>query len=146
MNDIVVTRGESGRIVSLELSVDGRIVTTYKCDGLIVATPTGSTAYSLSAGGPIVSPTTPAIVVSVICPHTLSSRPLVLPETSVIEITARKAVAPLVVSVDGQDDQPLGQGQSVTVTLSPRIARIVQLPGHDSFAVLRAKLNWSGTT
>lgn len=145
LNDVVVARGESGRVVSLELAVDGRPVTTYLCDGLIVATPTGSTAYSLSAGGPIVSPATPAVVVSVICPHTLTSRPLVLPDTSEIEITVRRAAAPLIVSVDGQDDAELQVGGRVRIVRSARVARIVLLPDHDGFAVLRRKLGWSGS-
>jgi NAD+ kinase len=145
LNDIVVARGESGRVVSLDLAVDGRPVTTYICDGLIVATPTGSTAYSLSAGGPIVSPDTPAIVVSVICPHTLTSRPLVLPDTSVIEVSVRRAAAPLLVSVDGQDDAGLQVGDRVRIVRSERVTRIVLLRDHDAFAVLRRKLGWSGS-
>ncbi len=145
LNDVVVSRGESGRVVLLELAVDGRPVTTYVCDGLIVATPTGSTAYSLAAGGPIVSTETPALVVSVICPHTLSSRPLVLPDTSAIEIAVRRAAAPLLASVDGQDDTELRVGDRVRVTRSPRVARIVMLHEHDAFAVLRRKLGWSGS-
>lgn len=146
LNDVVVARGESARVVSLELAVDGRPVTTYVCDGLIVATPTGSTAYSLAAGGPIVSTETPAIVISVLSPHTLSSRPLVLPDSSTVEITVRRAAAPLLASVDGQDAAPLHPGDRVRVTRSPRVARIVLLPDHDAFAVLRRKLGWSGST
>lgn len=145
LNDVVVARGESGRVVSLELSVDGQAVTTYLCDGLIVATPTGSTAYSLSAGGPIVSTATPAVVVSVICPHTLTSRPLVLPDTSTIEIRVSRAAAPLLVAVDGQDDAELQVGGCVRITPSPRVARIVLLRDHNAFAVLRRKLGWSGS-
>lgn len=146
LNDVVVSRGESGRVVSLGLSVDGHPVTTYVCDGLIVATPTGSTAYSMAAGGPILSTETPALVLSVICPHTLSSRPLVLPDTSEIEIAVRKAAAPLLVSVDGQDDAELCVGDRIRITRSPHVARIVLLHDHDPFAVLRRKLGWSGST
>jgi len=145
LNDVVVARGESARVVALELAVDGRPVTTYVCDGLIVATPTGSTAYSLAAGGPIVSTETPAIVLSVLSPHTLSSRPLVLPDSSTVEITVRRAAAPLLASVDGQDAARLKPGDRVRVTRSPRVARIVLLPDHDAFAVLRRKLGWSGS-
>ncbi len=146
LNDVVVARGECARVVSLELAVDGRAVTTYLCDGLIVATPTGSTAHSLSAGGPIVSPETPAVVISVICPHTLTSRPLVLPDTSEIVLTVRRAAAPLLVSVDGQDTARFSLGDRVLVRRSPHVARIVLLRDHDGFAVLRSKLGWRGSS
>lgn len=142
LNDIVVSRGDTGRILSLDLSIDGEPVTTYLCDGLIVATPTGSTAYSLSAGGPILSPKTHAIVVNVICPHSLSSRPLVLPDTAEIDIRVRRAA---VVSADGQDGVSLPVGGSLRVARSPRVVRLLRFPERDEFAVLRQKLGWSGT-
>ncbi len=144
LNDVVVLRGASGRIVSLELFVDGRSVSPYLCDGLIVATPTGSTAYSLAVGGPIVTGAASVLVVSVVCPHTLTSRPLVLPDSSRLEIAVRRAHSPLLLSVDGQDETELGCGDCVVVELSSRVARIVQLPDHDEFDVLRRKLGWSG--
>ena len=146
LNDVVVARGECARVVSLELAVDGRAVTNYLCDGLIVATPTGSTAHSLSAGGPIVSTETPAVVISVICPHTLTSRPLVLPDTSEIVLTVRRAAAPLLVSVDGLDTARLAIDDRVLVRRSPHVARIVLLHDHDGFAVLRSKLGWRGSS
>ena len=95
LNDLVVSRGASGRAVRLELSLDGIFVTTHVCDGIIVSTPTGSTAYALSAGGPIVMPNTAALVVAVICPHTLTSRPLVVPDSTVVAIRVVKSAAPL---------------------------------------------------
>lgn len=145
LNDIVVTRGDTGRILSLDLSIDGAPVTTYLCDGLIVATPTGSTAYSLSAGGPILSPKTHAIVVNVICPHSLSSRPLVLADSAVLDIRVhRAAIAPLV-SADGQDDASLPLDGTLRITRSPRVARLLRFPDRDEFSVLRQKLGWSGT-
>lgn len=142
LNDIVVSRGDTGRILSLDLSIDGEPVTTYLCDGLIVATPTGSTAYSLSAGGPILSPKTQAVVVNVICPHSLSSRPLVLPDTAVLDIRVSRAAS---VSADGQDGVPLAVGGTLRVTRSPRAVRLLRFPERDEFAVLRQKLGWSGT-
>lgn len=145
LNDIVVTRGDTGRILSLNLSIDGTPVTSYLCDGLIVATPTGSTAYSLSAGGPILSPRTEAFVVSVICPHSLSSRPLVLPDTSTLEIRVRRAAARPLVSADGQRDVSLPDGATLRIARSERSVRILRFPDRDDFAVLRQKLGWSGS-
>lgn len=145
LNDVVAARGESGRVIALELAVDGRAVTTYVCDGVIAATPTGSTAYSLAAGGPIVLIETPATVLSILSPHTLSSRPLVLPDSSNIELTVRRAGAPLLLAVDGRETVPLDVGDRVCITRSPRMARVVQLAEHDAFAVLRKKLGWSGS-
>ena len=123
LNDVVVARGASGRAVWLELSCDGAHVATYVCDGIIVSTPTGSTAYALSAGGPIVMPATPALLLSAICPHTLSSRPLV-------------------VSVDGQEDTSLDVDARVEVRRSPRTVPVIHLPGYDAYAVLDRKLGW----
>jgi len=145
LNDVVMTRGASGRIITLDVAVNGYPVTSYKCDGLIVSTPTGSTAYSLSAGGPILMTDTRAILVSVICPHTLSSRPLVLPDSATIDVTVLKAPHPLLLSIDGRDECSLSLGEKVRITLSSRIARIVQLHRHNPFDALRIKLGWKGT-
>ena len=144
LNDLVVSRGASGRAVRLELSLDGVFVTTYICDGIIVSTPTGSTAYALSAGGPIVMPGTAALVVAVICPHTLSSRPLVVPDSTVVAIRVTKTAAPLVASVDGQDDFTLEQGEQVEIRRSPRDVPVIHLPDYDAYSVLDRKLGWGG--
>jgi NAD+ kinase len=144
LNDLVVSRGASGRAVRLELSLDGVFVTTYICDGIVVSSPTGSTAYALSAGGPIVMPGTAALVVAVICPHTLSSRPLVVPDSTVVAIRVTKTAAPLVASVDGQDDVRLDQGDLVEVRRSPRDVPVIHLPGYDAYSVLDRKLGWGG--
>lgn len=142
LNDVVVSRGASGRVVWLDVAVDGQAVATYVCDGLIVSTPTGSTAYSMSAGGPIVMPGTAATVISVICPHMLSSRPLVLPDSARIEITVRQASGDLLVSIDGQDNHVLRTGDRVEVMRGARPALFALLPGHNGFAVLSRKLGW----
>lgn len=142
LNDIVISRGASGRVVGLEMEIDGKPVTTYVCDGLIVSTPTGSTAYAMAAGGPIIMPETAAIGISVICPHTLSSRPLVLPDSMRLAITVRWGSDPLLLSVDGQDDHELHIGDRVEIELSPRVACLALLPGHNAFAVLSRKLGW----
>jgi NAD kinase len=145
LNDIVVTRADTGRILSLDLAIDGTPVTSYLCDGLIVATPTGSTAYSLSAGGPILSPRTHAFVVSVICPHSLSSRPLVLPDSAELEIRVRRAAVTPLVSADGQRDAPLPADSVLRITRSERTVRLLRFPERDDYSVLRQKLGWSGS-
>ncbi len=145
LNDIVVTRADTGRILSLDLAIDGTPVTSYLCDGLIVATPTGSTAYSLSAGGPILSPRTHAFVVSVICPHSLSSRPLVLPDSAELEIRVRRAAVTPLVSADGQRDAPLPADSVLRITRSERTVRLLRFPDRDDYSVLRQKLGWSGS-
>ncbi len=144
LNDLVVSRGASGRAVRLELSLDGVFVTTYICDGIIVSTPTGSTAYALSAGGPIVMPGTAALIVAVICPHTLSSRPLVVPDSTMVSIRVAKTAAPLVASVDGQDDLVLEQGDRVEVRRSTCDVPVIHLPDYDAYLVLNRKLGWGG--
>jgi NAD+ kinase len=146
LNDVVVTCGTTARVVTLDVAVDGDHVSSYVCDGLIVATPAGSTGHSLSAGGPILVPETGAFVISLICPHTLSSRPLVVSDRSVITITAQECVRPLLLSVDGQVGQPLQQGDRVIVRRSERSVRLIHLPGYTYFGVLRQKLHWRGSS
>jgi len=145
-NDVVVSRGRSSRVVVLDVSINNEKVTSYVCDGLIVSTPAGSTGHSLSAGGPIVTPHTRAFVVGLICPHTLSSRPLVVPDSSRISITAVDSAGELLLSVDGQVGQPLVQGDCVQVKRSAKGVRVIHLPQHSYFAVLRQKLRWSGSS
>ena len=145
LNDVVVSTGPSSRVVTLDVSIDHDNVTSYVCDGVIVSTPTGSTGHSLSAGGPILTPETPAWVISLICPHTLSSRPLVVPDDSEIAILAVKSGGGLRLSVDGQVGRTLIQGDRVRIGKSPRSVRFIQLPGNSYFAVLRQKLHWSGS-
>ncbi|NLB69587.1 MAG: NAD(+)/NADH kinase [Lentisphaerae bacterium] len=145
LNDVVAMRGNSSRVVGLDLHVDGEDVTAFLCDGLIVATPTGSTAYSLSAGGPVVMPDTQALVLSVICPHTLTSRPLVLPTSCELIVRVSRACTPLNFSVDGQTGVPLCTGDYVKITESNKTVRLVMLPNYSPFATLRRKLNWRGT-
>ncbi len=145
LNDVVL-RGETPRVVTLELSVDGDRVTSYTCDGLIVSTPAGSTGYSLAAGGPILTPSVGAFVISLICPHTLSSRPLVVPDSSDIVVTVGDTGGGLFLTADGQVGQSLEQGDCVKIMRSEQDVRFVQIPGHSYFSVLREKLTWSGST
>ena len=144
LNDLVAMRADSGRIVGIGLAVDGVHVTTFLCDGLIVSTPTGSTAYALSAGGPIILPDTAAIGINVMYPHTLTSRPLVLPEKARITLRILRNPSPLSFSADGQVHATLDTGDRIEIRLARRQARLVMLPEHNDFATLRLKLNWNG--
>ena len=145
LNDIVVRSGPSGRVVTLDVALESEKVTSYICDGLIVSTPTGSTGYSLSAGGPIITPDTSAFVISLICPHTLSSRPLVVPDNIQISIKAARSSGDLRLNVDGQVGQPLGEGDCVKIRRSDKGVRLLHLPGYSYFSVLRQKLHWRGS-
>ena len=145
VNEVVVGRGPLSRIVRLAVHIDDEPVTTYLCDGLIVSTPAGSTGHSLSAGGPILSPETQAFVISVICPHALSSRPLVIADRSVITVKAEEDPGELVLSIDGQVGQPLADTDTVCIRKAAHGVRFIHLPGHSNFAVLRQKLRWSGS-
>jgi len=145
LNEVVVSSGPSSRVVTLDLSIDGDNVTSYVCDGMVISTPAGSTGHSLSAGGPILTPETPAFVICLICPHTLSSRPLVVPDSSEILVTVSESAGELLLSVDGQVGQALVQADSVSVRRSARHVRFIHLPGHSYFSVLRQKLHWSGS-
>lgn len=140
LNDAVITSQNLARMLDLEASVDGRQVTTYHADGLIVATPTGSTAYSLSAGGPILDPVLDAIVLSPISPHTLTQRPLVLPAEREIEI--RPATTGTQLTVDGQAGVRLEEGDRVSVTRSEHWVQLVVSPFRTRFEILRTKLHW----
>ena len=144
LNDIVISRGPSSRVVTLDVFVDKDKGTSYVCDGLIVSTPTGSTGHSLSAGGPILSPGTEAFVISLICPHSLSSRPLVLPDRSEILVNIADSVGELLLCVDGQVDEALVQGDSIRVCRSEKDVIFAHLPGYSYYSVLRQKLGWSG--
>lgn len=144
LNDVVVSRGASGRLVRLELALDGVPVTTYVCDGLIVATPTGSTAYSLAAGGPIVMADARVLAICVICPHALGARPLVVADSSRVVIRVIAAQAPLLLSIDGGDDLALCSGDGVEIERGPHDVRVAFLPEHDPYAVLSRKLGWGG--
>ncbi len=143
LNDIVLSRA-SGRMVRIGLALDGQPVTTYACDGLIVATPTGSTAYSLSAGGPLVMPGTAATSITVICPHTLSSRPLVISDSTAISLGVVAAEAPLLLAIDGEECAKANPGDTVEIIHAPRPARIAFLRGYSPYRVLSRKLGWTG--
>lgn len=142
LNDVVINKGALARIIDLETSVDKRYVTTFRSDGLIVSTPTGSTAYCLSAGGPILFPTLESIVLIPICPHTLTNRPIVLPDTVRIEITLKSLVEDVFLTLDGQVGFSLRQNDTVIVEKSPFKTRLLIPFERDFFEVLRTKLRW----
>jgi NAD+ kinase len=146
LNDIVVGWGQSSRIIEVEASLGRAPIASYRCDGLIVTTPTGSTGHSLSAGGPILHPESRVIMLNVICPHTLSNRPVVLPDDATITLRVTAAARTLLLAADGQEELRVRQGDVLEVRRSRRNARLVLLPGHDYFAVLRHKLQWRGSS
>jgi len=145
LNEVVLARGQTGRLVSLSASVDGELLNHYRADGLIVATPTGSTAYSLSAGGPLISPAAAAFVITPICPHTLSQRSLVVGDDTVVELAADDAAdAPMIFTVDGRDCVTIHAGDRIEVRKAARVLNLLRLPGHSFYEALRQKLNWRG--
>ena len=143
LNDIVIKRHQIGRMLDFRTSIDGRYVNTHGGDGFIVATPTGSTAYALSCGGPIVTPNLDAVVLTPICPHTLSDRPLVIPATSVTEIELAEGHADNAeVSCDGEVTGYLGTGQTLRVETAAHRVELIHPSGYDYYEILRNKLYW----
>jgi len=142
LNDAVIHKGTLARIIELEARVDDLYVTRFRSDGLIVSTPTGSTAYNVSAGGPVVYPTMLALVMTPICPHTLTNLPLILPADSRVEVVVRSAPDEVYVTVDGQVGIKLASEDRVTVQKSKRSLQLIVPAGRNFFDVLRGKLKW----
>lgn len=145
LNDFVVTRGSAPRLIELDVKVDGDSLTRYRCDGLIVCSPTGSTAYSLAAGGAVVSPGAEVFTITPICPHTLSNRSVIVSLSSTVEVKVLSQKVETVLTADGQPPIPMAFGDVVTVKRSRHNIRLLHLAGSSFFATLRKKLNWSGS-
>jgi len=149
LNDIVITREMSGHSARLDLEADGHLVTRYMADGLIFATPTGSTAYSLAAGGPVLMPDSHNLVVTPISPHALGVRPLVVRDSVRFTVTARARTAGNAMKVgvysDGENVLTLDEGMPVEISASSQAAKLIELEGYDPYDVLARKLGWSGS-
>ena len=144
LNDVVVNRGALGSLIEYAIEIDDRFVFSMRADGVIVATPTGSTAYALSAGGPIIAPEVPAFALVPVAPHALTHRPIAVPDTATIAITVQQG-RDASVHCDGQAHFELAEGDRVILTRAPYRARFLHPEGYDYFAMLRQKLHWSET-
>jgi NAD+ kinase len=146
LNDIVIGRGIASRLIELEVSVDGDLLTRYRCDGLIVSSPTGSTAYSLAAGGAVVFPTADVFAITPICPHTLSNRSLILPLKATIEVKVLSPQPTTILSADGEVINELTAGDKITIRRGRRTVRLMHLAGSSFSETLRRKLHWRGAS
>lgn len=145
LNDFVLSRGMASRLIELEVSVNGELLTRYRCDGFIASSPTGSTAYSLAAGGAIVSPDTEALTLTPICPHTLSIRPVVVSLQSTVRVRLISSRHNATLAADGQEQTELVGGAIVTIRKSARSVKLLRLKGGTFFTTLRQKFGWSGS-
>ncbi len=145
LNEITLARGETGRLVSLRAQINGEPLNDYRADGLIVATPTGSTAYSLSAGGPLIAPNAGVFVITPICPHSLSQRSLVISDDSIVELSSEdRDGGPMIFTVDGRDSIRIEPGDRIEVKKAKRSFHLLRLEGGSFYAALRQKLHWQG--
>jgi len=142
LNDVVLNKGAIARILDFDVRVDGQFISTYKADGLIVSTPTGSTAYSLAAGGPVIAPSVQAFIVTPICAHTLTNRPIVLPDSAQIEVGVKTQRESVYLTVDGQVGIAVRSEDTVHMRRASSVVELVQSPQKDYFEILRQKLKW----
>ena len=145
LNDAVISRGEPSRLIKLNVIVDDETLSEYNADGLIVSTPTGSTAYSLSAGGPVLTPDSGVFVVTPICPHVLTMRSVMVSDQSRVEIAPSREQPGIFLSLDGRRSVPIRAEDRIRITRASRCLPLAMLPGVSFFEVLRQKLKWSGT-
>ena len=143
-NDVVINKGALARLARIRTHIDGQFLTDYRDDGLIVATPTGSTAYSLAAGGPIIHPSVPGILITPICPFTLTNRPLMVPDSAVIKIQLAEDTSDIMLTCDGQVGMKIDERDTIIISKSPSPVQMITLPDQNYFDVLKAKLKWSG--
>jgi NAD+ kinase len=144
LNDVLIKAEVNSQLVRLEVRADGELVTDYLCDGLVLSTPTGSTAYNLSAGGPIIHPATRVIAMTPICPHTLSNRTIVFEDSVKLSVRISSTGSRLLVALDGQRNREVVKGSTITVTIAQRRLGLIQRRDYSHFGVMRAKLKWSG--
>jgi NAD+ kinase len=142
LNDVVINKAAVARIIQIDVSLNGLFVNSFRADGLIVSTPTGSTAYNLSAGGPIIYPSMNAVVLTPICPFTLTNRPIVIPDSAEIELTLDNENEGVVLTLDGQNGHAMHSGDRVKIRKSSTTLKLVQPPNRNYFDVLRNKLKW----
>ena len=143
-NDVVINKGALARLARIRTHIDDQFLTDYRADGLIVATPTGSTAYSLAAGGPIIHPSVPGILITPICPFTLTNRPLMVPDSAVIKIQLAEDTSDIMLTCDGQVGMKIDERDTIIISKSPSPVQMITLPDQNYFEVLKAKLKWSG--
>lgn len=144
LNDVVINRGALARLANIETYIDDHYLTTYRADGLIISTPTGSTAYSLAAGGPIIHPAVPGIIISPICPFTLTNRPLIVPDSVCIKIKLEKKSSGIMLTFDGQVGLEINDRDTIIVRKGQHPIHMIALPHQHYFDILKAKLRWSG--
>lgn len=144
LNDVVINKGALARLARIDTYIEDHYLTTYSADGLIIATPTGSTAYSLAAGGPVIHPEVPGIIITPICPHTLTNRPLILPEDVSMKIKLEKGSSDMMLTFDGQVGLEINGHDEILVEKAQQPINIMRIPGLQYFDILKAKLRWSG--
>lgn len=144
LNDVVINKGTLARLADIETRIDGHYLTTYRADGLIISTPTGSTAYSLAAGGPVLQPDVPGIIMTPICPFTLTNRPLIIPDLATISLYLVEKAADIMLTFDGQAGLELTGGDTIEIAKSKHPVQMINIPGQNYYDVLKAKLRWSG--
>jgi len=142
LNDVVINKGALARIIDIKAAISGEYLTTYRSDGLIVSTPVGSTGYSLSAGGPIVCPGVNGIIITPICPHTLTNRPILIKEDDTVTLTLLSKEDEVIVTVDGQVGHPIGYEDTVEISKSDNSIAMIVPPGKSYYEILRTKLKW----
>lgn len=145
LNDIVINKGALARLAHIDTFINDQAVTTYKSDGLIVATPTGSTAYSLAAGGPVIHPEVSGIIITPICPFTLTNRPIIVPDSSQVKIKISPKSSDIMLTFDGQEGLEISSQDTIIVEKSPYPIKTVTIPGQNYYDVLKTKLKWSGS-
>jgi len=144
LNDAVINKAALSRLASCAVYLDDTYLTTYRADGLIVATPTGSTAYSLAAGGPVVHPAVPSIILTPICPFTLTNRPLLIPDTTRVEIRLEGSPEDMILTLDGQEGFEMDPRDKIFIKKSPNALKMISLEDQSYFKVLKTRLKWSG--